>query len=241
MDERPQSLRAERTPRPTRLPGRRATIGGLLVAAAMVGSFALSNRAAEAPALAVVVASSQIAPGDELSAGDLQVEHVDLPPSVAERTFGSVAELVGAVALAPVGPGELVQSASVLTLGEGSQSPDPQGVGYEYSFAVDADRALGGALEPGEVVDVVATMGSGDGAYSSVVAHDAVVLAVSMGGGGLVAASTTLTLGLASAQEVLELAHAREEGAVSVVRATRAGRGHPAPPPYRPRTPGRSP
>ena len=48
----------------------------------------------------------------------------------------------------------------------------------ELSLTLDADRALGGGLRSGEVVDVVATYGSGGNASTRLAASGAVVVNV---------------------------------------------------------------
>ena len=204
------------------------------MAAAMISAFALAGRSQDVPGIPVVVAAADIAPGDPLGPGALRSERIGAPSSLAERTFGSVEQLVGAVALAPIGTGELVQRAGVLTPSdEGMRALGTIPV-HEYSFSVESDRALAGSLVPGEKVDVVATLGVGEAAFTEVVARRATVVDVAQGASGLGTAAITLTLGLDTAGEVLELAHARETGEVSVVRSTRADGQAPAPPRFRP-------
>jgi Flp pilus assembly protein CpaB len=146
------------------LPSGRAVVGGLLVAVAMLAAFALANRPHHGPTGHVVVARRAVRLGSRLSTDDLRVESIDLPDGVASGTFSATSDLEGAVALAPLGPGDIVERSSV---GTGTTG----GPGAQMSFPLDRERALDGRLEPGETLDLLATYGTGNDARTSVVAH----------------------------------------------------------------------
>lgn len=215
-------------------PGGRAAIGGLLVAVAMVGAFALVTGADGRPSGQAVVVRASIPAGARLSAEQLRLEAVALPDRTAAQAFTSIAELEGAVALAPLEPGELVQRSAVLLAAAGGGG-DAHDARPEFTITLDRDRALNGALRRGERVDVLATYGQGSDAYTTVVVRDAVVRATGEGGGGGLGgdAEATLTLALPSRQDVMRLAHASEVGAVVVVRTTRADAASAGPDTYR--------
>ncbi|HWI04150.1 MAG TPA: SAF domain-containing protein, partial [Acidimicrobiales bacterium] len=96
------------------LPGSRAVVGGLLVAAAAVGLFAAATRSAGGPTRSYVVARQELAAGTRLQASDLELMPMELAPAVRARVFDSAQVLVGATLVSPLGAGELVQSSAVV-------------------------------------------------------------------------------------------------------------------------------
>src|SRR5436853_5719179 len=91
------------------VPGGRAVLGGLLVAASVVGLYYASTRANSGPSQSWVVARHALPPGARLVADDLARVAIDLPPTVAARAFHQPSELVGATLIAPLSQGDLVQ------------------------------------------------------------------------------------------------------------------------------------
>jgi Flp pilus assembly protein CpaB len=217
-----------RAVRPRRaLPGGRAVLGAFLVAAAVVGVFGAYLSATAAPDAAYAVAAEDIEPGQVISGADVRFVPIDLPPDVRARSITDPEALSGATVLHARRPGELIQGSDVI------RSGGPPGT-REMSFAVDASRALGERIVPGERVDVLATYGSGDQAYTAIVVADALVLRAGAGGGGLAGQGRLeLTLALAEAEAALALAHAVDVGQVTVVRATNSG-ARPSTQAYRP-------
>jgi Flp pilus assembly protein CpaB len=193
-------------------------VGGLLVTAAAVGVFGAYLTADDGPGQLAVTTRTALPIGHRLTPDDLVVEPVELPPGTADATFASIGPLVGAVTLAPLDDDELVQRSAVRT--DGSDLP----AAHEFSFPVDRERAVAGALAPGETVDVLATYGTGADSYTTVLTRGSTVVAVqgsgrsTIGGDG----SLVLTVALISADEVLDLAHAAQVAELTVVRATRA-------------------
>jgi hypothetical protein len=125
------------------------------------------------------------------------------------------------VTLAPLAPGDLVQASAVRTVGAGSADPDDP----QFSFAVERDRALNGELRPGEIVDLLATFGTGTSASTKVLASSARVLAVEQAGSGTLGSSgrLVLTVALDDDDTVLDVAHASQVAAITVVRASGEG------------------
>ncbi|MGH9154322.1 MAG: SAF domain-containing protein, partial [Acidimicrobiales bacterium] len=149
------------------LPGGRAVVGGFLVSLSAVGIFAGYRQATADDTRTYVVASSDLAVGHRIAAGDLDVVRLELPLPLRRLAYRDPGALEGATVLGPVGRGELLQSSDIL-VGDG-----PVGGGREISFAVEAARAVDGQLRTGELIDVLATFGSGADAYTVVVARRA--------------------------------------------------------------------
>ncbi len=200
---------------PLHLPGGsttvRAVLGGLLVALALLGVSQAYAHADDPPTTRYVVARHTIAPGAVLDPDALELQPAELPQRTAERAFTDRDVLAGAVTLAPLAPGELVQLGHVLPV------TDAAFEGVELSFAVTADRALGGAIRPGEVVDLVATFATSS---PRLVARDALVTTVATGGDRLIDDSgpVLLTVRLRDPGELLDLVQAVDEGQVTVAR-----------------------
>lgn len=230
---------AERTARPrivrrASLPNSRAVVGGLLVTVAAVGVFAAYRQAGGRPTTRYVVATRSVDPGGPITADALGLETMELPAQQAARVYESPSELDGAVALAPLAPGDLVLRSAVLPADRAAGFDG----GHEFSLPIDRDRALNGGLRRGETVDVLATYGTGDAAYTLVVARGAGVTALDDGSGGTIGSAGTVvvTLALRDPDEVLRVAHAAEVGSITLVRTTRAG--GPLPSQYRAPGPG---
>ena len=96
------------------LPGRRAVVGGLLVAVAVVGTFAASSRAERTPADRVLVVRRPVTAGQHLKADDVRVEAATLPDDVVAGSLREPADLTDAVALVALDAGEIVQRSAVL-------------------------------------------------------------------------------------------------------------------------------
>jgi Flp pilus assembly protein CpaB len=202
------------------LPTGRALVGGLLVTLAAVVVFATYAGAQATPTSTVVVTTRALEPGARLSTADVELRTVDLGDELVGRSFGSVDDVVGAVALAPLDAGDLVQASAVRTADAGSDPDAPQ-----FSFALDRDRALNGELRPGEIVDLLATFGTGTSASTKVLASSARVLAVEQAGSGTLGSSgrVVLTVALDDDDTVLDVAHASQVAAITVVRASGDG------------------
>lgn len=209
------------------LPNGRATAGGLLVAVAAVGLFGSWRAATAPPTSAYVVAARTIPVGAILRSSDLTTVTLDLPSSLRRRAFADPRALVGAEVLGPLDEAELVQASDVAaTDGRGNR---------QLSFAIEASRALNGAIVRGERVDVVATYGGGGSDSWTAVIADAVLVADVASSGSSLGGdrSLTLTLSLDDTDEVLAVTHAARAGTITIVGAGDGDAGstyRPAPP-----------
>lgn len=200
--------------RRTTVPGPRALTGALLVTASVLGLYGAAATAAAPPTHAVVVAVRPLRVGHTVSRGDVAVRRLAVPADVAAAGFSSTDDVVGAVALGPVEPGELVQAGAVRP----PDTADDEG-SHELSFPIDAAFAAGGTLRPGEQVAVVATYGTGLDAFTETVVARTVVVDVAAATGPLGdQAAVTVRLAVASREEALGVAHAVRVGQVVLVR-----------------------
>jgi pilus assembly protein CpaB len=197
------------------------------VTVAAVGLFAAYSQAGADHRLAYVVAGHDLVPGERITAADLTTSRMVLPPALAGSfAFRDVSRLNGAVMVAPLRAGELLQASDVVAPAE---APALQ----EVSFPIDPARAVGGTLHAGETVTVVATYGTGAQAVTQVVVPLAEVVSVGDTGGTFGSKSSeTVTLGLTSATDVLAVTNAADAGQMELVRSQVPAAGvqpyHPA-------------
>jgi Flp pilus assembly protein CpaB len=208
------------------LPGSRAVVGGLLVAASAVGLFAAASNSGDDPRRSYVVARRELAAGTRLQPSDLELAPMDLAPASRARAFDSTQPLVGATLVAPLGPGELVQSSAVVARTGDTAS-------RELSFTLERGR-VGIGIKQGERADLLATYGTGTDAYTIVVVRQALLVAIerprtSTGENG----PATVTVAVDDPADALALAHAVQLGKVTLVRATGAPPLPGVPPTYR--------
>jgi pilus assembly protein CpaB len=196
-----------------RLLGRLST-GHLLMllagAVAAVANYAV--LAGSADRAAVVVADATIVPGDPLDPDALATVEAPASGPLADRVVAAAdrSAVEGAVATARIEPGEPLRHSDV-------QQPAASEGRRAMSLPVAAEHAVGGALEPGDRVDVIETA-DGDAAY---LVTGAPVLEPPDTGGleGLSDFSVTIAV---DADEALRLAEAVHEQELDVVRATGA-------------------
>lgn len=195
------------------LPTGRSVVGGLLVAAAALGTVAAAEGdGAPTPPQRAVVARD-VAPGDRLGPDDLELVPVALAHH-DDALFARVEDLTGALALAPLQEGDLVQRSAVLPAGEA-----PDGA-TQVSFRLESARALGGRLVPGERVDVLATFGTGVDAETRRVAGSALVVRVDAVEAVTAAGEVAVTLAVDDPATVVPLVHATSAAAVTLVRTS---------------------
>jgi hypothetical protein len=237
----PRTDDAERTGRrigrPRGLPGGRAVVGALLVTIAAVLTFAAYLDATAAPTARYVVATAAVEPGTRLASLAEVGERfgtiaLDLPPEVAGGVVPGTAveHLVGQVVLVPLEPGDLLNRTQVA---DGGGVADAQ----MLSFALPRRSAVAGTLRAGERVDVLATYGSGEGAYTAYIVRGVPVLRVSAPDGGPLgdASEVLLTVAVGALEDVQALGHAVTTAELLVTRSTaRVGDGDRAPGAYRP-------
>ena len=212
----------QRTARPaSRRISTRAIFGALLITFALIAGVLLARHSSAPPVKRVVVAARAVAPGERITAADLTIDEVPSTDRFDEHRFTDPARLEGAVALAPLAVGDVVQRSAVLT----GSSTDPS---WEFSFPVDRDRAMNGELKPGEHIDVLATYGTGLDATTIVVARDATLLRSTDAKSAMGSSSSiVIDVSLRTADQVLDVAHAAQVAHVTLVRTTRTD-GAPA-------------
>ena len=208
------------------LPGSRAVVGGVLVAAAGVGLFSAATTAGRQPGHPYVVAQRALTAGTRLEPGDLALAQVELPPALRARAFDDPALLAGATLLAPVGAGELLQVSAVIASGTTAGS-------RELTFTVERGR-IGATIRDGERIDLLATYGTGDDAYTLVAGRDLPVITVDRTRVGVGETSPVfVTVAVADPASELALGHATQVAKLTVVRTTGAPPGDGAAPTYR--------
>lgn len=221
-EDGPREIRPRRS-----LPNGRAVLGGFLIAVSVLGVFTAA-RSGDDGRRPFVVAARDLEPGRRIRPSDLTTVAMALSDHLSgSRAFGHASQLEGAVVVAPVAKGELVQASAV------ARSMPP---GRQVSFAVDQSRAIAGSVAAGETVDVLATYGAGSDAYTVVVARRAAVVAVAANRGTLGDQSRlVVTLTVPDEQTAIAIGHATTAGTVTLVRTTGAGRDPiPAPATYQP-------
>lgn len=202
------------------LPSGRALLGALLITVAALGAFVVASRGDSSPGTSYLVATRAVDAGRPILSADFRLEEAVLPADAASLVFSDPGSLRGAVALAPILPGQLIGQGDVLLSGDGRAEP-----GKEYSFQIPRDHAVDGRIARGERVDVLATYGNGDRMETWVVARDAEVTAVDDGADPSLGDTeeVTITLGVDDEGTILRLVHATDSAVVTLVRATRGG------------------
>lgn len=196
------------------LPDGRAVVGGFLVAAAAVGIFAAYLRATTTSERDYIVARRELAVGHQITADDLARVSADLPPVLQRQVFTALDRLVGAVVLGPVARGELVQSSAVLA------ERGEERAGREISFPIESARAVDGQLRPGELIDVLATYGTGAEAYTVTVVRAVRIADRSQASGAISGGGDqVVTLTVPTEATSLAIAHAMSTGALTLVRS----------------------
>ncbi|HAS10344.1 MAG TPA: hypothetical protein DCS55_07485 [Acidimicrobiaceae bacterium] len=185
-------------------------VGGLLMALAAVGTFLAYADATADDTIDVLIASRDLAPGQTIRSGDVELVPVELPDGV-RGLFGAVDAAVDRQLAAPVEAGEFLLASATVVPVEGAER-------LEVALSLPASRAVGG-LRPGERVDVFSTWSS---EVTQLVAVDARVLEVSGGSReGLGGSDTTVVrLALSDFTQVEALVHAQAAGDITMVRAT---------------------
>lgn len=225
------------------LPGGRAVVGALLVTAAAVATFAAYLSATAEPTTAYLVATDTVEPGTRFETMEqvtaaIGSATVELTSPLDERAIpvADLETLVGRVLVAPLNRGDLLMRTSLVD--DGGVAP-----AQTLSFSLPRDAAVGGALRPGERLDVLATYGSSEAAYTAYVLRGVPLLRITAPDGGSVGSANDLVLTVAVTElgDVQALGHALNTAEVFVTRST-AGPGDEdaAPGPFRadPQAPG---
>jgi Flp pilus assembly protein CpaB len=186
------------------------------VAGSIVLLFSVGARGSRTAFDHLVAAKRTLPIGTRLQANDLTVTRVRVgDDGLRRRLFTRIDALVGAFTVAPIASGELIQESSVVDAG----APRLR----QVSVPIDAARAFGDALRPGELVDVLATFGAGADAFTVGVVTGATVLSREAGTGALSDGKReVVVLGVATADDAAAVAHAAAAGQISLVRVTGA-------------------
>jgi hypothetical protein len=206
------------------LPGGRAVVGALLVAASAVGIFAAYLQAITEPATDYLLADRTIEPGTRFASLDevtavVGRAAIDLPPTAAARAIPleDLESLVGQVVVAPIERGDLLTRSAFVHDGGVADA-------HTLSFALPVTDAVAGALRPGERIDVVATRGAGGETFTELIVRGVPLVAVEGVDGGVGSgAQLTLTVAVYELDDVLALSHAVATAELRVVRSTHRG------------------
>ena len=218
------------------LPGGRAVVGALLVTTAAVGVFAAFLTATAEPTTRYAVARGEVEVGTRIDSDAAVAEHfefvpLDLPHDVARRAVKDLQapQLVGQLVTSPLAAGDLLLASAIV---DDARVPATE----KLSFSLPAADAVGGTLQPGERIDVLATYGSGSEAWTAFVVRGVPLVAADRGDGGMGAgAEVTLTVAVSSLEDVQALGHAVRAADVFVTRSTvTEGSTEPAPGPFAP-------
>lgn len=165
----------------------------------------------------VAVAARDIGAGERVDPAAVRFSEVTASSSVRSKLLQAkdLPAMRGFVTTHPIAAGSLLQRADLAP-------PAAPGQQRAMSFAVDAEHAVGGALRPGDRIDIV------DGSDATYVVAGAEVLDVAKPSSSALATSRRVTITVAvDAQGALRLAAAIQNGKVEVVRSTGAS---PVPP-----------
>jgi len=188
----------------------RTLAGGLLVAASAVGLFVAASPDDGEAGAPVVVAAADLRPGHRIEPGQVRVERAVLPDGAG--AFAAPEDVVGRIALGPVGAGEVVQPAAV------SAERAPVESMREVALSLPREQVAVGRLRVGDRLDVYVTA---DDATSAVV-HGVPVVQLSTGDDDVLGSGrdVRLVVAVASPDAVADLVHALRTGEVTVVRST---------------------
>jgi Flp pilus assembly protein CpaB len=184
---------------------------GLIVIA--LGGYVLVARQTRSESEVVAIALSLPA-GTVLHSDDLELVRLGAAPALLAKLVPASHEstLVGMRLAAPVTAGLPLPQASLTGVDGGPAA---------FTLSVGEIHALGGDLQPGDRVSVLATFTSPNGTASSrVVARDLVVLAVGQAPAGLDPASATIPVMVALPDPTIatELALANNVGRIDLLR-----------------------
>jgi hypothetical protein len=129
-----------RTINPRRgLPNGRAVVGGLLIAIAAIGAFAVATAGDDGPDEEFLILINDVEPGATIELGDVALAAMTLPPEVAASALRSTAGLEGASALEFLRAGEIldVRDLNGATFIDG----EPITAVHELTLPVPRDRA----------------------------------------------------------------------------------------------------
>jgi Flp pilus assembly protein CpaB len=200
---------------------------------AVVVLFSTANGRAGSGTERYVVARRALTIGSRISPADVSTATLHLPAGALRgRVFNRTTQVVGAVVVAPVAAGELLQASAIL-------AADAVADRRQISVPIESARALGDRLQPGELVDVVATFGSGADAFTAAVVKSARVIAREENGGPLGdRKGEVVVLAVDTGDDAVAIAHAIAAGQISLIRVSGVPPGSDPSGPYRAPRPG---
>jgi Flp pilus assembly protein CpaB len=198
--------------------------GALLILIALIGYWSVYSSTTERTPVLVAThdlpAGTVLRPGD-LRAGELAGDASVLGAIVPERDLNRI---IGTRLGSPVGRGAPLTRAAVT-----AKSPATSAL----TLSVPALHALGGDLQPGDRVTVLATFGTGSGqAHTRVIARGLEVLAVGRAPGSLdrETATVPVTVALTDPSQASALALANADAKIDLLLEGGKGRTAPIPP-----------
>lgn len=191
-----------------------AVVGGVLVFTYAANA---ERRALEGVELRSVLVVTEFVPAGT-PAEDLgaSVAVEELPAiSVADGTVDSVAALEGRVAVTDLLPGEQVFGARFVA-SDDSDASVPEGT-QQLSFSLSSSRAVGGTVQPGDLVGIFVSLPDAAGLPTTQLLLDGVQVLRVQGGvteEGAAAADTVVVTVALTAEEARRLVYALEYGSV---------------------------
>ncbi len=202
--------RAARVSRPS-WANLRTALGLLLFCAALLAGQRVLKDAQST--VDVWTAARDLPQDQELESGDLVAKAVHLPPELMDHYLMASTDLEGAVLTRPVMQGELVSSGSVA-------DEALAGAGRSMTIPVAPEHAVGGALRPGDRIDVFGTFDAGDARARTLLLVRAVSVLDIVKSGGLVVeeeAAVGVTVSV-TPEEAARLAFAIRSADLDIVR-----------------------
>ena len=201
---------ARQVPRLSWINGR-LVLGVLLLSVAFVAGQRLLAESARTTG--VWAAARDLARGSRLDAGDLELAQVKLPAEVLGRYLPAGRKPEGATLGRSLRAGELIPAQSVA-------SERALASTRSITIPVAPEHAVGGALRPGDRVDVFATFGQGEGNARTRLLVADVEIAEVLSGGGLVSGEESLVGVTVSVtpQQAARLAYAIRSGEIDLAR-----------------------
>jgi len=210
------------------LPGTRAVVGGLVIAVAAVLTFWAYEQSARSPHQLYVVAAHDLVVGQRIGAGDVALVALNIPDGrLRGEVFGAPSVVIGASVVSPVDAGALIEASAVV--GRGGR-PGSE----ELSLDIGRSRAVGGTLKRGELVDVLATFGSGDGSYTTTIASRLEILEATPDADSVSGSTELFVFAVPDAGTAEALADADVAAQLTLVRSAEGSPATPAtmPAPY---------
>lgn len=189
----------------------RTLLGAALFTVALVAGWNVLGAADSG--VAVWAVTRDLPEGARLSSGDIHQVDVRMPPSQLGRYLGATRAVQGDILLRPVRQGELVAAAWVTDAG-------PSASLRSVTIPVTPDHAVGGALVPGDRVDVFATLAPEQArARTELLVEGAEVEALATTGGLVVEGQSLVGLTLSvPPEDVAKIVFAIRTAEIDVVR-----------------------